>query len=419
MSGSVCAVNGGGNLNESRSSSITDTATAADCNMTSTLVKNFRRASGLPFIYRCASTDLLGDLFDDAGEDNIPNTDTDTNTNKFAHFDNDSPEKKLLYDIGLVLDLRSQSERNELKAKKWTSLAPGGKYITKTFERGSDITNDLGFRGEIGEENQQRRRVIYRIDVLSPQRLFDYMSKSWISSPSQRTKYMFNVAFDSKGLHEMRMDIMNEKGLEGLYEAIIETSDAELFASLKAIVEYLEVTQETQNDTGTGAGTDRATTTTGSCGGSGGRGVVVHCVQGKDRTGLVIMLCQSILGLSDEVIVSDYNLSERLLNRGEGSSAASTVTAAGIKQAKKGKLSREIFSGSPAVTMISTLGAIRRKYGSINGYLDSIGFDSAWRDRLISVSTLTAGEAALETSGSEGQSEIGDETVAQVPRSKL
>lgn len=108
------------------------------------------------------------------------------------------------------------------------------------------------------------------------------------------------------------------------------------------------------------------------------------------------MLCQSMIGITDDIIISDYHLSEKLLDRthrgntkaggegkGEGSAAATTLMTK--TNTSKGKLSREIFSGSPAEVMVSTLSMIREKYGSINGYLDSIGFDSGWRDRFVSV----------------------------------
>lgn len=103
-----------------------------------------------------------------------------------------------------------------------------------------------------------------------------------------------------------------------------------------------------------------------------------------NRTGLLIMLCQSILGLDDESIISDYHQSEIFLNIQGSSREKNTSAAASMAtKDKKGKLSREIFSGSPRETMESTLLMIRKKYGSVEGYLDFIGFDSTWRDRFL------------------------------------
>ena len=111
------------------------------------------------------------------------------------------------------------------------------------------------------------------------------------------------------------------------------------------------------------------------------------------------MLCQSIIGISDEIIISDYELSETLLspNDNQGSAAATSIdtssssssssksTITKIETPVKGKLSREIFSGSPAEVMVSTLDYLRQKYGSVANYLDTIGFDQEWRSRFIQV----------------------------------
>jgi hypothetical protein len=127
------------------------------------------------------------------------------------------------------------------------------------------------------------------------------------------------------------------------------------------------------------------------------------------RTGIVIMLCQSIIGINDEMIISDYHQSEMLLNSNanDGSAAASSLSdseernTSATTTTRKGKLSREIFSGSPSEVMVSTLAYIRKKYGSINGYLDTIGFDDTWRSRLI-----------LATSTGESIERIDDQVVA-------
>ena len=209
----------------------------------SSVIKNFRQVTGFKLLYRCASTDGLGDL--------LYLDDNDYKTS--------SPEYKILHDIGLILDLRSPSERNEKKAREWMSIAPGGEFTITTFDRNQRRSSVLNM-------DHNSKRNVLRIDVLSPSRLFEYLSQNWITTPQQKVQYMFNVAFDSNKLHEMRMDILNERGLRGLYEAILETSQDELFVSLKNIVEYLEscvVDDENR-----------------AC---KGKGVVFHCVQGKDR----------------------------------------------------------------------------------------------------------------------------------------
>lgn len=146
----------------------------------------------------------------------------------------------------------------------------------------------------------------------------------------------------------MRMDALNERGLTGLNEIILETGKRELCVALQEITLFLEQTTSSN--------------------------VVIHCVQGKDRTGMLVLLCQSILGLShDDIIVEDYHKSDSM--------RASSASKA-IKPPQKGRLDRNVFAGSPREACVGALEFLRSKYGSVSpGYLDAIGFDEAWRER--------------------------------------
>jgi hypothetical protein len=306
------------------------------------LVRNFRKAANLTRIYRCANTDPLGTLFLDENEaDRITVSEL---------FDINTPEHILLNNAGLILDLRSDSERKELLAQAWMTKAPGGNIETKFYDR-DDRRREPS---SIYTPEDSSKRFVYRIDVLSPKRLFEYMVQTWITDPLQKAQYSFSAVFDTQKLHEMRMDVLNSKGIQGTYEAMLTTSREELLAALKSITEFLE--NNTSGD------------------------VIVHCVKGKDRTGLVIMLCQSILGIDDAAIVADYHKSESLLLKGEGSAAA---IASSQQMQTKGKLNKKFFSGSPEIAMISTLAFVREKHGSLHNYLDHIGFDASWRKRFI------------------------------------
>ena len=99
------------------------------------------------------------------------------------------------------------------------------------------------------------------------------------------------------------------------------------------------------------------------------------------------MLCQTILGVSDDEIIADYHLSDVLRKKDEGSAAADSF--GGEKVRRKGKLDRSVFSGAPKEAMIETLAWIREQYGSVcPGYLDSIGFDESWRRRFLATQNV-------------------------------
>ena len=88
---------------------------------------------------------------------------------------------------------------------------------------------------------------------------------------------------------------------------------------------------------------------------------------------MLVMLCQSILDMSDEEIVEDYHKSDGM--------RASPVAKV-MKPQRKGKLDRNVFAGSPREACVGALDFIRTKYGTVSpGYLDSIGFDLSWRQR--------------------------------------
>ena len=76
------------------------------------------------------------------------------------------------------------------------------------------------------------------------------------------------------------MKALNDRGLFGLNQIILETGKEQLCKALQLITMYLE--RYPKNN------------------------IVIHCVQGKDRTGMLVMLLQSILGYSDEVIITFF-----------------------------------------------------------------------------------------------------------------
>jgi protein-tyrosine phosphatase len=92
--------------------------------------------------------------------------------------------------------------------------------------------------------------------------------------------------------------------------------------------------------------------------------VVVHCVAGKDRTGVVCALTLSVLGVRDEDIAADYALS----------TAASARFTAWLRTQKliKREIPQPYFS-SPADAMILFLRELRERHGSVEGYLRGAG----------------------------------------------
>ena len=95
-------------------------------------------------------------------------------------------------------------------------------------------------------------------------------------------------------------------------------------------------------------------------------GVIVHCVGGKDRTGLLSALLLHLAGVSSEDIAADYALSEeRLLPRHQAWFDAA--------QDEKELMRLRRISQAPPEAMTSVFAEIERRYGSIEDYLHSAG----------------------------------------------
>jgi hypothetical protein len=284
------------------------------------VVKNFRQAKGLVNIYRCAKTDDLGDL-------------VNTDRKSLSRAD-----RMLLFEAGLILDLRSPSERKEAQTQKWMEEAPGGKIEILSESNGELLVAGCS-------------RAVLRLDVLGPKAFATYVEEAWLTSAQEKVQMILYKAIDADSLHNMRVDALNQRGLFGLNELILEAGKADLGRALKATTLHLEKKSSNEKVP-----------------------VVIHCQQGKDRTGMLVMLMQSIMGVEDEAIISDYQASE------------AAIFSSKVEQAppKPGKLDRAKMQRASKEVMGQTLQYIRKMYGSVSpGYLQAAGFDDSWRIRLV------------------------------------
>lgn len=96
--------------------------------------------------------------------------------------------------------------------------------------------------------------------------------------------------------------------------------------------------------------------------------IVVHCVAGKDRTGITCALTLSVLGVSDADIAADYALSTEASARFSAWVAATTPEAAELPAP---------FLASPAEAMSLFLTELRAGHGSVEGYLRHAGVTDA------------------------------------------
>lgn len=110
--------------------------------------------------------------------------------------------------------------------------------------------------------------------------------------------------------------------------------------------------------------------------------MVVHCVAGKDRTGVVCALTLSTLGVEDSIIAEDYALS----------TAASERFSAWVRtQTPEATTPPKPYFSSPADAMLLFLAGLRQRHGSVEGYLLDAG---CTRDQLTALRTHLVEPAA-------------------------
>ena len=103
--------------------------------------------------------------------------------------------------------------------------------------------------------------------------------------------------------------------------------------------------------------------------------IAVYCTAGKDRTGVLVAILLTAIGVDEEDIVKDYELSKNVYKDMNDNKAM-------VGALQQRDLDPEVFLDAPAEVMRDTLKGIREIYGSVPEYLDWIGFDEEDRKRL-------------------------------------
>ena len=95
-------------------------------------------------------------------------------------------------------------------------------------------------------------------------------------------------------------------------------------------------------------------------------GVVIHCVGGKDRTGLLTALLLHVAGVPTEDIAADYALSEKRLRPRHDAWLTAAET-----EAERKRLER--ITQTPAQVITDLFDELERRYGSVEAYLRAAG----------------------------------------------
>lgn len=115
---------------------------------------------------------------------------------------------------------------------------------------------------------------------------------------------------------------------------------------------------------------------------------MIACTAGKDRTGLVVAVILSALGVPDEEVVSDYALSEGALRGAFREAIVARARRAGMVRERA--LTQDM---APAHAMRQLLAHLRQEYGGAGSYLQQNGTAKSELDDLREVLVDRGGPA--------------------------
>ena len=95
-------------------------------------------------------------------------------------------------------------------------------------------------------------------------------------------------------------------------------------------------------------------------------GIVIHCVGGKDRTGLLSAFLLHLAGVADEDIAADYALSEERLRPRHEAWFAAAESEQELERLRR-------IAQTPEASMVGVLRELERRYGSVDAYLREAG----------------------------------------------
>jgi protein-tyrosine phosphatase len=104
--------------------------------------------------------------------------------------------------------------------------------------------------------------------------------------------------------------------------------------------------------------------------------LVFHCAIGKDRTGILAAMLLSLVGVPDEDIIEDYTLSGPYMEELLKQINSDPKTAANVPQVP------DYFWTATPESMELLLTTLRKEYGSIPDYLESMGSTDSLIERL-------------------------------------
>ncbi|TRX95361.1 hypothetical protein FHL15_003692 [Xylaria flabelliformis] len=240
--------------------------------------------------------------------------------------------RRLTEELGIrtVVDLRSKTE-----------------HASQAKKRQADMKTPVALKSNAAlAEPVQIPGLIYRQVLVNGRRLERALLKqlSWWSFIKLIFLYIFG--FRVQAISIIGEEVMQPLGLVGLSLLTLDESGPEIVEALQTLI-----SAHTPSPT------------------------LVHCTQGKDRTGMIIALALLILQVPTDAVEHDYLLSQPGLDP-ERKERVAEMVQIGLTPA---------WGDCPLDLIQRVRGHLDVQYGGVEGYLDFIGFEADDRVRFVEV----------------------------------
>ncbi|XP_069135388.1 uncharacterized protein [Argopecten irradians] len=243
--------------------------------------------------------------------------------------------------IKCIIDLRSYKEFSLVDGNKY--LQTQGLYRTRVVDlpknRNYKPSEQVSCRKDQNCEDVPSTQNHYLINFFQMGYVANVISRApWYVKILSIFVFLFDVIFRTQYHYLVRLYgyfVLNPAGLASTYIDILELSQTSICAALKLLTKKENLP------------------------------ALINCAHGKDRTGITSALILLLLGETPENVIKDYTVSEKAL--------------APIKPRLHDEIVKrfnwdESFMYAKPETLQTALNHINDKYGSIENYLESIGF---------------------------------------------
>lgn len=234
------------------------------------------------------------------------------------------------YGIKSIIDLRSTNEHiDQAKKRDANAKISASAIVHKSDEKAADVVKIPGI-------------VYHEINLNGGAFARALLWKLRWSSLTKLVALMA-IGYRNEATSILGTEVMAPKGLIGLGKETLDHSFAELHRIFSILADAANYP------------------------------ILIHCTQGKDRTGLVVMLLLLLLDVTVESISADYMASERELE---------SEKVARMKEIEMIGLSEE-FAGCPKGFVEEMVRHINEKYGDLGGYLKGkVGLNAETQNKI-------------------------------------